>query len=98
MTRRLVVLMVGLVTATLVIAGLGTLVLANVRARADTETNLREQAFNTAANVALFFDESDGEQLTEEQQRQRLRTRRCRDTPSGAGLRCAGTSSLIRHR
>jgi two-component system sensor histidine kinase BaeS len=73
MTRRLVVLMVGLVTATLVIAGLGTLVLANVRARADTETNLREQAFNTATNVALFFDESDGEELTEDQQRQRLR-------------------------
>ena len=60
MTRRLVVLMVGLVAATLVIAGLGTLVLANVRARADTESSLREQAFNTAANVALFFDGSDG--------------------------------------
>ncbi len=65
--------MVGLVAATLVIAGLGTLVLANVRARADTESSLREQAFNTAANVALFFDGSDGEELTEEQQRQRVR-------------------------
>ncbi len=73
MTRRLVVLMVGLVAATLVIAGLGTLVLANVRARADTEESLRDQAINTAANVALFFDESNGEELTEEQQDQRLR-------------------------
>ena len=35
MTRRLVVLMVGLVVTTCCIAGLGTLVLANVRARHD---------------------------------------------------------------
>ncbi len=73
MTRRLVVLMVGLVAATLIIAGLGTLVLANVRARADTEDDLRTQAFNTAANLALFFDESDGDELTEDELQQRLR-------------------------
>jgi signal transduction histidine kinase len=74
MTRRLVVLMVGLVGATLLIAGLGTLVLANVRARADTEDALRQQAYNTAANVSLFFDQTDGEVLTPEQQQSRLRS------------------------
>jgi two-component system sensor histidine kinase BaeS len=77
MTRRLVVLMVGLVTATLVIAGLGTLVLAHARARADTESDLRVQAFNTADNLALFFDASSqsgqADDLTDEQIRQRLR-------------------------
>ena len=44
MTRRLVVLMVGLVAGTLLIAGIGTLALAHVRARADTESDLRTQA------------------------------------------------------
>ena len=73
MTRRLVLLMVGLVVATLVVAGLGTLVLANVRARADTETDLRRQASVTAANVARFFDPDEVADLTDEQLEQRLR-------------------------
>ena len=50
MTRRLVVLLVGIVTATLLIAGLGTLVLANVRARHTTEQELRKQAENVSSN------------------------------------------------
>jgi two-component system sensor histidine kinase BaeS len=80
MTRRLVVLMVGLVAATLVIAGLGTLVLAHARARTDTEADLRVQARNTADNLALFFDTVSGadggldaSELTDEQITQRLR-------------------------
>jgi signal transduction histidine kinase len=73
MTRRLVVLMVGLVAGTLVFAGLGTLVLAQVRARADTESDLRTQAINTAENLALFFDADEVGELTEEQLQQRLR-------------------------
>ena len=73
MTRRLVVLMVGLVAGTLLIAGIGTLVLAHVRARADTEADLRIQAVNTADNLQLFFDSDEVGQLTEEQIRQRLR-------------------------
>ena len=72
MTRRLVVWMVGLVAATLVIAGLGTLVLANVRARTDTEQELRAQATTIAANLALFFDETDAP-LDDEAVDQRLR-------------------------
>jgi len=66
-----------------VIAGFGTLVLANVRARADTAADLGEQAFNTAADLASFFDESSSDQpggdrpnndpLTEEELEQRLR-------------------------
>lgn len=84
MTRRLVVLMVGLVAATLVIAGLGTLVLAHARARTDTEADLRTQAANTAENLALFFDAETGgetgsgtgggtDALTDDQIAQRLR-------------------------
>lgn len=80
MTRRLVVLMVGLVAATLVIAGLGTLVLAHARARTDTEADLRTQAANTAENLALFFDAETGggtgggtDALTDDQIARRLR-------------------------
>ncbi|MEZ5249913.1 MAG: hypothetical protein R2713_12105 [Ilumatobacteraceae bacterium] len=72
MTRRLVVWMVGLVAATLVIAGLGTLVLANVRARTDTEQELRAQATTIAANLALFFVETDAP-LDDQAVEQRLR-------------------------
>jgi signal transduction histidine kinase len=73
MTRRFVVLLVGMVAATLLIAGLGTLVLANVRARATTEESLREQAANVAANVGELFDPAGGVELTADQERQRLR-------------------------
>ncbi|MCB1259314.1 MAG: HAMP domain-containing histidine kinase [Acidimicrobiales bacterium] len=58
--------------ATLVIAGLGTLVLANVRARTDTEQELRAQATTIAANLALFFDETDAP-LDDQAVEQRLR-------------------------
>ncbi|MFM2072767.1 MAG: hypothetical protein RLZZ623_3031 [Actinomycetota bacterium] len=73
MTRRFVLLFMGLVAATLLIAGLGTLVLANVRARATTEASLRVQASNVASNVGELFVPSDGVELTAQQERQRLR-------------------------
>ena len=80
------------------IAGLGTLVLANVRARADTEESLREQASITAANIALFFDESDEQQLTDDQQQQRLRQltllRRVVDLDGFAVLAITATGTL----
>lgn len=73
MTRRLVVLMVGLVVTTLLIAGLGTLVLANVRARATTESSLRQQAVDVTTSIGQLFDSGDGTVLTGAQERQRLR-------------------------
>jgi two-component system, OmpR family, sensor kinase len=73
MTRRLVILMVGLVATTLLVAGLATLLLANVRARATTETSLREQSVQVAANIGELFDANDGVELTAQEERQRLR-------------------------
>ena len=70
MTRRLVVLLVGIVTATLLIAGLGTLVLANVRARHTTEQELRKQAENVSSNIGSLFNNGD---LTDAQLRARVR-------------------------
>jgi signal transduction histidine kinase len=75
MTRRLVLLMVGLVTTTLLIAGLGTLVIANVRARTTTEESLREQAVDVATSLGQLFVQSDGTEVavTPQEERQRLR-------------------------
>jgi len=70
MTRRLVVLLVGIVTATLLIAGLGTLVLANVRARHTTEKELRKQAVNVSSNIGSLFNDGD---LTDVQLKARVR-------------------------
>lgn len=51
MTRRLTRAIVGVVVATLVVAGLGTLVLARVGARAETARQLEEQAAALAGSV-----------------------------------------------
>ncbi len=75
MTRRLTVAFIAVVLATLLIAGAGTLVLANVRARQTTERQLREQAKELATNVTALV-EADGVQLTEAQTRRRLRVLR----------------------
>ncbi|MFM2076565.1 MAG: hypothetical protein RJA49_455, partial [Actinomycetota bacterium] len=55
MTRRLVIVIVGVVVATLMLAGLGTLVLAAARARTTTENELRAQTSEFAANIADFL-------------------------------------------
>jgi two-component system OmpR family sensor kinase len=56
MTRRLVAAIVGAVVATLLLAGAGTLVLANLRARHTTERELRSEAASVAANIDTILD------------------------------------------
>ena len=75
MTRRLTVAFIAVVLATLLIAGAGTIVLANVRARQTTERQLRDQAQELAANVTTLVG-ADGGNLTEPQTRRRLRVLR----------------------
>jgi two-component system sensor histidine kinase BaeS len=72
MTRRLVVLMVGLVCTTLLVAGLGTLVIAHARARSITEESLREQADDVAAALGSALN-TETDAITAAQERQRLR-------------------------
>ncbi|MEO5899066.1 MAG: HAMP domain-containing sensor histidine kinase [Ilumatobacteraceae bacterium] len=56
MTRRLATVIVGVVVATLLLVGGGTLVLANVRARHNTERELRTDAAKIAANIDDVLD------------------------------------------
>ncbi len=71
MTRRLIATIITVVLATLMIAGGGTLVLANVRARHNTERQLRAQVTELAKNIADFVS-PDGPALSVGQTRQRL--------------------------
>jgi signal transduction histidine kinase len=73
MTRRLVLLMVGLVVTTLLVAGLGTLVIAHVRARTTTEASLRQQAVDVSSSLGQLFATTDGTEVSAQQERQRLR-------------------------
>ncbi|MEA3184308.1 MAG: two-component system, OmpR family, sensor kinase [Ilumatobacteraceae bacterium] len=75
MTRRLTIAFIGVVLATLLIAGAGTLVLANVRARQTTERQLRAQATELAANVRTLVG-ADTDNVTLVQTRRRLRVLR----------------------
>ena len=61
MTRRLFLAILGTTVATLIVAGLGTLVLARARARSDTETQLRSQAAELVSGVAQLADRPQGE-------------------------------------
>ena len=56
MTRRLALVIVGVVITTLLLAGAGTLALASVRARATTVNDLRDQATEIAANIDDILD------------------------------------------
>lgn len=56
MTRRLALVIVGVVIATLLLAGAGTLALATVRARATTQTELRTQTTKFATGIGEFLD------------------------------------------
>ena len=58
MTRRLVLAIVATTVATLVLAGLGTLILARAGARANTERELRNQASELVDGVAALADRS----------------------------------------
>ncbi len=52
--------MVAVVMATLVIVGAGTLVLSNLHARSETETQLREQAAALSTGLAELIDPAEG--------------------------------------
>ena len=56
MTRRLTILIVGVVLATILLVGGGTVVLANFRARHATERQLRTEAQDVAANIDETLD------------------------------------------
>ena len=56
MTKRLAFVIAGVVIATLVLAGFGTLVVGNLRARHTTRVELREQATVMAANLQAVLD------------------------------------------
>jgi signal transduction histidine kinase len=75
MTRRLALVIVGVVIATLVLAGGGTLALAVVRARASTEADLRTQTTEFATNIAEFLDVGTPIDTPEAQQQLRNRVR-----------------------
>ena len=51
MTRRLTLVIVGAIAATLLFAGVGTLLLAQFGARQQTERELRTQAIDIAASI-----------------------------------------------
>ncbi|MCU1391547.1 MAG: two-component sensor histidine kinase [Ilumatobacteraceae bacterium] len=56
MTRRLAIVITAVVVATLVIAGLGTVVVGNLRARHTTLVEVRRQATEIAANLDQIVD------------------------------------------
>lgn len=56
MTRRLALVIVGVVVTTLLLAGAGTIALASVRARTTTVNELRDQATEIAANIDDILD------------------------------------------
>jgi signal transduction histidine kinase len=56
MTKRLAFVIVSVVLATLVLAGFGSLVVGNLRARQTTRTELRDQAEVIAANLEEVLD------------------------------------------
>ncbi|MEO5724122.1 MAG: HAMP domain-containing sensor histidine kinase, partial [Ilumatobacteraceae bacterium] len=56
MTRRLAILIIGVVVSVLVLVGGGTLVFANFRARHTTERELRQQAVRVASNISGALD------------------------------------------
>jgi two-component system, OmpR family, sensor kinase len=56
MTRRLTIVIVSVVVATLLLAGAGTLLLSAARARTTTVKELRTQAEQTAANIGEVLD------------------------------------------
>ena len=56
MTRRITLVIVGVVLATLLLAGAGTLTLATVRARHTTEADVRNHADQLAGTMTEFLD------------------------------------------
>lgn len=73
MTRRLALVIVGVVVATLLLAGAGTLLLSAARARTTTVNDLRLQAEQMAGNIDEVLEIDDT--LTAADQAKQLRTR-----------------------
>lgn len=65
MTRRLVLVIMAVVAATLLLAGLGTLVLSAVRARTVTVADVRDNAEQVAANVTELLQTPASPDTTE---------------------------------
>ncbi|MBI4884662.1 MAG: HAMP domain-containing histidine kinase [Actinobacteria bacterium] len=75
MTRKLSLVIVGVVVATLLLAGGGTLALATVRARQATVSELRDQAIEIAANINGILEVDPGDTAVTEAQQLRNRLR-----------------------
>lgn len=73
MTRRLALVIVGVVITTLLLAGAGTLLLSAARARTTTVRELRTQAVDMAGNIGDILDID--ESLTAAEQAKQLRNR-----------------------
>lgn len=73
MTRRLALVIVGVVITTLLLAGAGTLLLSAARARTTSVNEIREQAVQMAANIDEVLDLDDG--LTQVEAAKQLRNR-----------------------
>ncbi len=75
MTRRLALVIVGVVITTLLLAGAGTLLLSAARARTTSVNEIREQAAQMAANIDEVLELDDGLSQVEaaKQLRNRLR-------------------------
>jgi signal transduction histidine kinase len=72
MTRRLTIVILSVVLATLLVAGVGTIVVGNLRARQTTEIELRRQAETVATNLDQVL-EGDAVNSTPREVQRRLR-------------------------
>ena len=75
MRRRFTIAIIGIVLATLIVAGFGTLALAGVGARKQTENGLRDQAEATASILDVSPRGAAGEANTQVARRERFNTR-----------------------
>jgi len=75
MTRRLALVIVGVVVTTLLLAGVGTLLLGAARARTTTEAELRTQTTEMAVSIAEFLDVDSDVDSAEGQRQLRARVR-----------------------
>lgn len=73
MTRRLALVIVGVVITTLLLAGAGTLLLSAARARTTSVNEIREQAVEMAANIDQVLELDDG--LSQAEAAKQLRNR-----------------------
>ena len=72
MRRRFTIAIIGIVLATLIVAGFGTLALAGVGARKQTENGLRDQAEATASILDVSPRGAAGEANTQVARRERF--------------------------